>query len=427
MNRTQSETLFAEALKYIPGGVNSPVRAFRAVGGNPFFVNRARGSKIWDMDGNELIDYVCTWGPAILGHAHPKIISAVKTAAEFGTSFGIPNPLEVTMAKLICDLVPSVKKIRMTSSGTEACMSAIRLARGFARRDKIIKFDGCYHGHVDSLLVKAGSGALTFGHPDSAGIPAAFTSHTIVAPYNDVEAVKAIFAANKNEIAGIIVEPVPGNAGLYLPQPGYLEFLREITAANGALLIFDEVMTGFRLAKGGAQERFGITPDLSTFGKVIGGGLPVGAFGGRAEIMDYLAPLGPVYQAGTLSGNPIAMAAGLANLEELDRCGAYDRLEKIGEQLEAGMMDAAKSANIPVRLNRCGSMFCGYFTSEPVHNVADAMHSDRERFKKFFHGMLDAGVYFAPSQFEAGFISTAHTAADIEKTVQAAAKVLRNL
>ena len=427
MNRTQSETLFAEALKYIPGGVNSPVRAFRAVGGNPFFVNRARGSKIWDMDGNELIDYVCTWGPAILGHAHPKIISAVKTAAEFGTSFGIPNPLEVTMAKLICDLVPSVKKIRMTSSGTEACMSAIRLARGFTRRDKIIKFDGCYHGHVDSLLVKAGSGALTFGHPDSAGIPAAFTSHTIVAPYNDVEAVKAIFAVNKNEIAGIIVEPVPGNAGLYLPQPGYLEFLREITAANGALLIFDEVMTGFRLAKGGAQERFGITPDLSTFGKVIGGGVPVGAFGGRAEIMDYLAPLGPVYQAGTLSGNPIAMAAGLANLEELNHSGAYDQLEKIGAQLEAGLTDAAKPANIPVRFNRCGSMFCAYFTSEPVHNVADAVKSDRERFKKFFHGMLDAGIYFAPSQFEAGFISTAHTAADIETTVSAAAKVLRTL
>ena len=427
MNRTQSEKLFAEALKYIPGGVNSPVRAFRAVGGNPFFVNRASGSKVWDVDGNELIDYVCTWGPAILGHAHPKIIAAVKTAAEFGTSFGIPNPLEVTMAKLICDLVPSVKKIRMTSSGTEACMSAIRLARGFTQRDKIIKFDGCYHGHVDSLLVRAGSGALTFGHPDSAGIPAAFTSHTIVAPYNDVDAVKAIFAANKNEIAGIIVEPVPGNAGLYLPKPGYLEFLREITAAHGALLIFDEVMTGFRLAKGGAQERFGITPDLSTFGKVIGGGLPVGAFGGRAEIMDYLAPLGPVYQAGTLSGNPIAMAAGLANLAELNSGCAYDRLEKIGEQLEAGMTDAAKSANIPVRFNRCGSMFCGYFTSEPVHNVADAMHSDRERFKKFFHGMLDAGIYFAPSQFEAGFISTAHSAADIETTVRAAAKVLRTL
>jgi len=431
MNRVQSEKLFAEALKYIPGGVNSPVRAFRAVGGNPFFVNRASGSKVWDVDGNELIDYVLTWGPAILGHAHPKIIAAVKAAAEHGTSFGIPNPLEVTMAKLICELVPSVKKVRMTSSGTEACMSAIRLARGFTRRDKIIKFDGCYHGHVDSLLVKAGSGALTFGHPDSAGVPAAFTSHTIVAPFNDLEAVKSIFAANKNAIAGIIVEPVPGNAGLYLPKPGYLEFLSEITKAHGALLIFDEVMTGFRLARGGAQERFGITPDLSTFGKVIGGGLPVGAFGGRAEIMDYLAPLGPVYQAGTLSGNPIAMAAGLANLEELgasqENGSAYQQLEARGAQLEAGMKDAAKSAGVPVTFNRCGSMFCGYFTGQPVHNVADAMHSDRERFKKFFHGMLDAGVYLAPSQFESGFISTAHTAADIERTIASAAKVMRTL
>ena len=427
MNRIKSDLLFAEALKYIPGGVNSPVRAFRAVGGNPFFVNRAGGSKVWDVDGNELIDYVLTWGPAILGHAHPKIIAAVKAAAELGTSFGIPNPHEVTMAKLICEWVPSVQKVRMTSSGTEACMSAIRLARGFTQRDKIIKFDGCYHGHVDSLLVRAGSGALTFGHPDSAGIPAAFTSHTIVAPYNDVDAVKAIFAANQDQIAGIIVEPVPGNAGLYLPQPGYLEFLSEITKAHGALLIFDEVMTGFRLARGGAQERFGIKPDLSTFGKVIGGGLPVGAFGGRAEIMDCLAPLGPVYQAGTLSGNPVAMAAGLANLRELLAGDAYQQLEACGAQLAAGMRDAAKSANVPVQFNQCGSMFCGYFTSQPVHNVADAMRSDRERFKKFFHGMLDAGVYLAPSQFESGFLSTAHTAADIEKTVSAAAKVLRTL
>jgi len=427
MNRTQSEALFAEALKYIPGGVNSPVRAFRAVGGNPFFVNRASGSKVWDVDGNELIDYVLTWGPAILGHAHPKIIAAVKAAAELGTSFGIPNPLEVTMARLICELVPSVQKVRMTSSGTEACMSAIRLARGFTKRDKIIKFDGCYHGHVDSLLVRAGSGALTFGHPDSAGIPAAFTSHTIVVPYNDFEAVTAVFLANKDQIAGIIVEPVPGNAGLYLPKPGYLEFLREITKAHGSLLIFDEVMTGFRLARGGAQERFGITPDLSTFGKVIGGGLPVGAFGGRAEIMDYLAPLGPVYQAGTLSGNPVAMAAGLANLNELLAGDAYAKLETTGQQLAAGMKDAAKSAGVPMEFNSCGSMFCGYFTGEPVHNVADAMRSDRERFKKFFHGMLDEGVYLAPSQFESGFLSTAHTAADIEKTVGAAAKVLRTL
>lgn len=427
MNRSQSEQLFTEALKYIPGGVNSPVRAFRAVGGNPFFVNRAAGSKVWDVDGNEIIDYVLTWGPAILGHTHPKIIAAVKAAADMGTSFGIPNPHEVRMAKLICSLVPSVQKVRMTNSGTEACMSAIRLARGFTRRDKIVKFDGCYHGHADSLLVRAGSGALTFGNPDSAGVPASFTQHTIVAPYNDMEAVKDIFAANKDAIAGIIVEPVPGNAGLYLPKPGYLEFLREITAANGALLIFDEVMTGFRLAKGGAQERFGITPDLSTFGKVIGGGLPVGAFGGRADIMDYLAPLGPVYQAGTLSGNPVAMAAGIANLEELLASDAYAKLEKIGSHLANGMRDAAKSAGVPVQFNSCGSMFCGYFTSAPVWNLADAMLSDRERFKKFFHGMLSEGIYLAPSQFESGFISTAHTEADIEKTVSAAAKILRQL
>jgi len=427
MTHTQSEKLFAEALNYIPGGVNSPVRAFRAVGGQPFFVNRAKGARVWDVDGNEYIDYVCTWGPAILGHAPAKIISAVKNAAEHGTSFGIPNPCEVRMAKLICSLVPSVQKVRMTNSGTEACMSAIRLARGFTKRDKIIKFDGCYHGHADSLLVKAGSGALTFGNPDSAGVPAAFTQHTVVLPFNDVDAVKAAFAANPNQIAGIIVEPVPGNAGLYLPRPGYLQFLSEITKANGALLIFDEVMTGFRLAKGGAQERFRIAPDLSCFGKVIGGGLPVGAFGGRGEIMDYLAPLGPVYQAGTLSGNPIAMAAGIAALEELESGGAYCQLEELGEQLEAGMREAAKSAGVPVQFNSCGSMFCGYFTSAPVHNLTDAMKSDRERFKKYFHGMLNEGVYLAPSQFEAGFISTAHTPADIDKTVRAAAKVMKTL
>ncbi len=470
--RAQSEKLFAEALKYIPGGVNSPVRAFRAVGGQPFFVNRAKGARVWDVDGNELIDYVCTWGPAILGHAHPKIISAIKAAADHGASFGIPNPFEVTMAKLICSLVPGVQKVRMCNSGTEACMSAIRLARGFTRRDKIIKFDGCYHGHVDSLLVKAGSGALTFGHPDSAGVPAAFTQHTIVLPFNDADAVKAAFAANKNQIAGIIVEPVPGNAGLYLPKPGYLEFLREITKANGALLIFDEVMTGFRLAPGGAQERFGITPDLTCLGKIIGGGLPVGAFGGRADIMDWLAPLGPVYQAGTLSGNPLAMAAGIAALELLSEGrvtrgpkmeskaksgrrdhksrserpnlgnksvaglggktppserNVYHRLEQLGAQLEAGMKDAAKSAKASVTFNRCGSMFCAYFTGRPVWSLADAMKSDRARFAKFFHGMLAEGVYLAPSQFEAGFISTAHSKTDVEKTVSAAAKVLRGL
>ena len=426
-SRTKSEQLFAEALKYIPGGVNSPVRAFRAVGGQPFFVNKAKGARVWDVDGNAYLDYVGTWGPAILGHAHPKIIKAVRAAAQAGTSFGIPNPFEVTLAKMICSWVPSVQRVRMCNSGTEATMSAIRLARGFTKRDKIIKFDGCYHGHADSLLVKAGSGALTFGNPDSAGVPAAFTQHTIVLPFNDAEAVRAAFAANKGQVAGIIVEPVPGNAGVYLPKPGYLEFLREITGANGALLVFDEVMTGFRLAKGGAQERFGITPDLSCFGKVIGGGLPVGAFGGRAEIMDCLAPVGPVYQAGTLSGNPLAMAAGIAALEELEASDAYTKLEQLGAALEAGMKDAAKAAGVPVQFNRCGSMFCGYFTGEPVHNVADAMKSDRERFKRYFHGMLAEGIYLAPSQFEAGFLSTAHTTADLKRTVKAAAKVMKAL
>src|SRR5690349_14633191 len=344
VSRGKSEALFSEALKFIPGGVNSPVRAFRAVGGQPFFVNKAKGAHVWDVDGNDYVDYVGTWGPAILGHAHPKIIKAVQDAAEHGTSFGIPNPFEVSMAKLICSLVPSVEKVRMCNSGTEATMSAIRLARGFTKRDKIIKFDGCYHGHADSLLVKAGSGALTFGNPDSAGVPAAFTQHTIVLPFNDSVAVESAFVANRNQIAGIIVEPVPGNAGLYLPKPGYLEFLRKITRENEALLIFDEVMTGFRLAPGGAQQRFGITPDLSCFGKVIGGGLPVGAFGGRADIMACLAPLGPVYQAGTLSGNPIAMAAGIAALEELAAGNAYARLEQLGAALEAGMKSAAQSA-----------------------------------------------------------------------------------
>jgi len=320
-----------------------------------------------------------------------------------------------------------VEKVRMCNSGTEACMSAIRLARGFTKRDKIIKFDGCYHGHSDSLLVKAGSGALTFGHPDSAGVPAAFTQHTIVLPFNEVEPVHAAFAANAGQIAGIILEPVVGNAGLYLPKPGYLELLREITATDGALLIFDEVMTGFRLAPGGAQERFGIKPDLSCFGKIIGGGLPVGAFGGRAEIMDCLAPLGPVYQAGTLSGNPVAMAAGIAALEELKSGNPYAQLEQLGAQLEAGMKDAAQSAGVPVQFNRCGSMFCGYFTDQPVHNLAGAMRADRARFAKFFHGMLAESVYLAPSQFEAGFISTAHTPDDIAKTATAAARVLKTI
>lgn len=424
---SRSQVLFAEALKYIPGGVNSPVRAFRGVGGQPFFVEKAAGARVWDVDGNQLVDYVGTWGPAILGHAHPKIIKAIQHAAELGTSFGIPNPAEVKMAELIWEHVPSVEKIRMCSSGTEATMSAIRLARGYTERDKIIKFEGCYHGHVDSLLVKAGSGALTCGAPDSAGIPAAFTQETVVLPFNDPDAVRAAFKANLGQIAGVILEPVPGNAGLYLPQPGYLEFLREITEEHDTVLIFDEVMTGFRLGISGAQGIYGINPDLSCFGKVIGGGLPVGAFGGRAEIMDCLAPLGPVYQAGTLSGNPVALAAGLAALEELVHGDAYEQLEQRGAQLEAGMVAAAREAGVAVTFNRLGSMFCAYFTDQPVHSLADAMKSDREKFARYFHAMLGEGIYFAPSQFEAGFISTAHSAEDIEATVAAAAAVLKRL
>ena len=426
ISRVKSDALFAEALKHIPGGVNSPVRAFRAVGGQPFFVQRAKGAHVWDVDGNEYIDFVCTWGPAIHGHAYAPIVQAVQKTAELGTSFGIPNPLEVTMAKLICAAVPSVQKVRMCNSGTEATMSAIRLARGFTGRDKIIKFEGCYHGHVDSLLVKAGSGALTFGYPDSAGVPASFTQHTIVLPFNDPAAVESAFQANPGQIAGIIVEPVPGNSGLYLPRSGYLEFLREITAAHGALLIFDEVMTGFRLAWGGAQQRFGITPDLSCFGKIIGGGLPVGAFGGRAPIMDHLAPLGPVYQAGTLSGNPLAMAAGIAALEALRDGTAYAQLERLGARLEAGLRDAAQAASVPVQFNRIGSMFCAYFTDQPVHNLADALRSDRAKFTRYFHALLAEGIYLAPSQFEAGFLSTAHTEQDIDLTVAAAGRAWRN-
>ncbi len=422
---SKSAALFAEALQHLPGGVNSPVRAFRAVGGQPFFVESAQGARLRDVDGRELLDYVCTWGPAILGHAHPKIIAAVKAEADRGTSFGTPNPLEVALARRVKEFVPGLDKIRFCNSGTEACMSAIRLARGFTRRDRIIKFDGCYHGHADSLLVKAGSGALTLGHPDSAGVPADFAKHTLVLPFNDAAALRAVFAAQGREIAAVIVEGVPANAGLYLPRPGFYELLQRLCRENGTVFICDEVMTGFRLGPGGAQQRFGLQPDLSCFGKIIGGGLPVGAFGGRAEIMDLLAPLGPVYQAGTLSGNPLAMAAGLAALEELASGEAYAALEKRGAQLAEGMTDAARSAGVAVQWQRIGSLFCGYFTDQPVWNLADALRCDRERFARFFHGMLRAGIYFAPSQFEAGFISTAHTEADIEFTVRTAAQVLR--
>ena len=423
----KSEELFEEALKHIPGGVNSPVRAFRGVGGQPFFAERAEGAHVWDVDGKKYVDYVGTWGPAILGHAAKVIIEAVKKAADKGASFGIPSEPEVRMAQLVKECVPSVEKVRMVNSGTEACMSAIRVARGFTDRPKIIKFDGCYHGHVDSLLVKAGSGALTCGNPDSGGVPAEFTAHTIVLPFNDPDAVEQAFAANKGQVAGLILEPVPANAGVYLPKTGYLEFLREITAANGSLLIFDEVMTGFRVSLAGAQGKFGIKPDLSCFGKIIGGGLPVGAFGGRAEIMDVLAPEGPVYQAGTLSGNPLAMAAGIAALEELKSGEVHEQLEMMSARLEKGLTAAAEKSGLSVVTQRAGSISCLFFADQPVYNLADAMNADLERFKKYFHGMLTEGVYLAPSAFEAAFLSAAHTPEDIDLTIEAAEKVMKTL
>ncbi|MCC6234395.1 MAG: glutamate-1-semialdehyde 2,1-aminomutase [Verrucomicrobiales bacterium] len=425
MNRTRSEALFAEALQLLPGGVNSPVRAFRAVGGTPFFAVSAQGAQVRDADGNQYIDYVGTWGPAIHGHAFAPIIRAIQETAARGTSFGIPNPLEIELAKRVRQFVPSVEKVRFTNSGTEACMTAIRLARGVTRRDLIVKFDGCYHGHGDSLLVKAGSGALTLGQPDSAGVPADLAKHTLVLPFNDSEALARAFTDQGERIAGVIVEPIPANAGLFPPRPGFHELLRELTTRHGALLIFDEVMTGFRLARGGAQELLGIRPDLSTFGKIIGGGLPVGAVGGRAELMDHLAPLGPVYQAGTLSGNPLAMAAGIAALDALADGAAYARLERLGATLENGFKEAAHQTRAAVRFQRLGSMFCAYFTSQPVWNLTDALTSDRARFGRFFHAMLDRGVYLAPSQFEAGFISTAHSEADLETTTQAVVESLR--
>jgi glutamate-1-semialdehyde 2,1-aminomutase len=419
-----SEKLFTTAQKYIPGGVNSPVRAFRNVGGTPFFVRKAKGALLWDVDGREIIDYVLTWGPAILGHAPDALIAAVHNAAKNGLSFGIPNPYEVEMARLICEWVPSIEKVRMVNSGTEATMTCIRLARGFTGRERIVKFSGCYHGHVDSLLVAAGSGALTHGRPDSAGVPAALAALTSILPFNDFEALETLFAAQGEEIAAVIVEPVPANAGLYLPKPGFLEKLRELTAKHGSVLIFDEVMTGFRLAKGGYQERCGIIPDLTALGKVIGGGLPVGAFGGRAEVMDFLAPNGPVYQAGTLSGNPLAMAAGLTQLKELDRISGYRRLEDIGSRFEAGIRSILQKAGRNYCFNRIGSMFCLYFYEQEVWNVEDAKKGDAEAFKRFFHACLKDGVYFAPSPYEAGFLSTAHGELELEKTLEVVARHL---
>lgn len=419
---TRSQNLFAAAKTRIPGGVNSPVRAFRGVGGEPFFVESAKGCRLRTVDGRELIDYVGTWGPAILGHAPDSVIAAVCGAATKGLSFGTPNPREVQMAEMVCHLVPSVEKVRMVNSGTEATMSCIRLARGFTGRDKVLKFEGCYHGHVDSLLVKAGSGALTHGQPDSAGVPKAFADLTLTVPFNDLEAVKAVFAANPGEMAAIILEPIPANAGLYLPEPGFLEGLRKLCDEHGALLIFDEVMTGFRLAPGGAQEIYGITPDLTAMGKVIGGGLPVGAFGGRSDIMGYLSPEGPVYQAGTLSGNPLAMAAGLAQLEELLTRGGWSQLEDIGREFEEHVRHMISGK--PLTFQRIGSMFCLYFCEGPVRNLADAQRSDREKFARYFHACLERGVYFAPSQFEAGFLSLAHTSEDIAETARVAAEAL---
>lgn len=408
-----SDALWQRAQKHLVGGVNSPVRAFRGVGGEPFFVNRAKGCTITDVDGREYIDFVGTWGPAILGHAPQVVIDAVTETAKSGTSFGIPNPLEVEMAETICRMVPSVEKVRMTNSGTEAVMSAIRLARGFTGRDRIVKFEGCYHGHVDSLLVKAGSGALTLGQPDSAGIPGSLASLTSTVPFNDLPALKSLFREKGSEIACVILEPVPANAGLYLPEPGYLEAIQQLCREHGALLIFDEVMTGFRLAPGGAQQVFGITPDLTTLGKVIGGGLPVGAFGGRAEIMDHLAPLGLVYQAGTLSGNPLALAAGLAQLKEMERINGWKRLDELGARMEESMRSEIKGK--PLTFHRIGSMFCLYFTEGPVLNLADARKSDTAAFARYFHAALKEGIYFAPAQFEAGFLSTAHTMESLDR------------
>src|SRR5437763_9885337 len=411
-----SSELFARALARIPGGVNSPVRAFRGLGREPFFVERAAGSKIWDVDGNEYIDYVGTWGPAILGHAPGVVIDAVRSASVRGVSFGIPNPFEVEMAELICRWVPAIEKVRMVNSGTEATMSCVRLARGFTGRDKIIKFEGCYHGHVDSLLVQAGSGALTHGRPDSAGVPAEFAALTISVPSNDTAAVRAVFRENPRAIAAIILEPIPANAGLYFPSENFLQQLRDECARHGALLIFDEVMTGFRVARGGAQEIYGIRPDLTALGKVIGGGLRVGAFGGRSAIMDQLSPLGPVYQAGTLSGNPLAMAAGLAQLRELERIDGWNFLEERGARFEELMRATLRELKLAWVFHRIGSMFCLFFTSEPVTDLATAKRSDPEKFVRFFNTCLDRGDYFAPSQLDSGFLSMTLTPAHYDHT-----------
>ncbi len=424
LNQTKSQQLFAQAQQFIPGGVNSPVRSFRAVSGTPPFIARGQGSRVWDVDGNEYIDYLGSWGPLVLGHAHPAVVDALQTAAANGSSFGAPVEQEVELARLICAALPAVDSVRLVSSGTEACMSAIRLARAYTGRSKIIKFAGCYHGHADGLLVKAGSGAMTHGIPTSAGVPEAYAAETLVADYNDLASVESCFAAWPDAIAGVIVEPVAGNMGVVPPAPGFLDILRRLTAANNALLIFDEVITGFRVAYGGAQVRYGVTPDLTCLGKIIGGGLPVGAYGGRREIMELVAPLGPMYQAGTLSGNPLAVTAGLTTLTALQQPGVYDQLETLAARLAAGLTQVFAQAQIPATLNRVGSMLTSFFNPGPVQTLSQVEQSDTVAYGRYFHALLERGVYIAPSQFEAGFVSLAHTPADLDRTLEIAAAAL---
>lgn len=427
LKTTRSEEIFAAAQKLMPGGVNSPVRAFKSVGGQPLVIDRVKDAYMWDVDGNRYIDYIGTWGPAICGHAHSEVIKAIQEAAEKGTSFGAPCYLENVLAEMVIDAVPSIEMVRFVNSGTEACMAVLRLMRAFTGREKVIKFEGCYHGHADMFLVKAGSGVATLGLPDSPGVPKSTTANTLTAPFNDLEAVKALFAENPGEIAGVILEPVVGNAGFIPPDAGFLAGLREITREHGALLMFDEVMTGFRISYGGAQEKFGITPDLTTLGKVIGGGLPVGAYGGRRDIMQMVAPAGPMYQAGTLSGNPLAMTAGIKTLELLQRPGTYEYLERITKKLSDGLLQAAKDTGHAACGGSISAMFGFFFTAGPVHNYEDAKKSDLQKFGRFHRGMLEQGVYLAPSQFEAGFTSLAHTDDDIDQTIQAARTVMSSL